>query len=158
MESPVQHYPRVCIYKPRRDGNGCASQWEYSPKRQCTFLMIAAQSGTDDKGNAKFGWDAKRTMKLKNEELGDIVSVIRGKKTGVGPWDKDKDRFKGFFHKGDGWNTSLTFVTGSMGGFYLKMTTQTDGQTNSWEHGITDGEAEVLEVFLAHSILVSVGF
>lgn len=152
-------YPRYVIYKPRKDGKGCACQFELNTTTRCVFLNMALQSGTNAEGYARFDWANKRIAKLNEVEMGDIVRVIRIGDGGIGPWDETSQRPKGLFHKTNTGSTTLQFAR-STHGYHLRMAIQTRGSEGLvvLQQGVTDAEAETLSIFLQQAVQCLLGF
>lgn len=97
------------FYKPRQDGRGSASQWSLGSKNDCVFLEMSKEIGKDENGNSRFDWPKKLKFKLDELDIGEILSVIYGRQTGIGPKDPEKGRHKGLFHQNDKGNSILSF-------------------------------------------------
>jgi hypothetical protein len=137
------------IYKPRREGGGCASQWELSSGKGAVFLEMAAQVGKmEGDENARFDWSNKLTMKLGITDLGEIIACLEGRQMGIGPFKEGKHR--GLFHKSAKGTASLRLDEAAQGpGWHLKIGVQQEGAAvENLSHSITPGEGAALLVLL----------
>lgn len=148
------------IYKPNKTNNGAASQFQLSYKKDkkfdnvMLFLEVTKQTGVDDNGNAKFGWDdpsKKITMKLEETDIGEILAVLNWQKPMAGT-------DKGIFHKSAKGNTVLSFSRvekdGKCLGLGIRVSRKLDGETEATiiQHMISIGEGEVLKVLLQNAL------
>lgn len=136
------------IYKPRRDGGGCASGWELGSKKDAVFLAVAGQIGKmEGEDNAKFDWANKLQMKLGVTDIGEIVACLERRQKGIGPLKDGKHR--GLFHKNASGTATLLFEEGQSGGWYMKIGIQrTGGTVQNLTHSLTFGEGATLLVLL----------
>lgn len=137
------------IYKPRRGGGGCASQWELGSAGNAVFLEMAAQVGTmDDDVNARFDWPHKLKMKLGVTDLGEIIACLERRQKGIGPLKNGKHR--GLFHKNARGTATLLFEESQQApGWHLKIGIQkTGGDVQNLSHAIAPGEGATLLVLL----------
>lgn len=80
------------IYKPKQDNTGAAVAFQLSYKKDNeydkyqVFLVGANQLKTNDaNGNSQFGWkEGAITVKLGENDLGEILAVLEGRKESVG--------------------------------------------------------------------------
>lgn len=63
----------VNLYKPRKNGGGCASQWEYNPTFKRIYLRVAPQIEKEN----KFDWSKCVTIALNMWEAGAIIAVFK---------------------------------------------------------------------------------
>jgi hypothetical protein len=89
------------IYRANKTNNGVASEFQLSYKEKepynkwMTFLKICSQTGVDANENASFDWDGGLTVKLGENDLGELLAVLEGRKDSLG--------FKGsLFHETPG--------------------------------------------------------
>ena len=149
-------------YKPNKDWKGAASKFQLVKKQKdkwdsvCLFLTGTQQTGTDDKGNASFGWkDSNKsvTMKLESPDIGEMLCTLRGIKDKAGVVTKE-GKYYGLFHKNDrtGANTTLQLQKSDYG-FNIRMSRQ-DANKNVVEvkHSYTLSEGEVLIVLLEEAV------
>lgn len=144
------------IYRPNKNGNGFASEWQLSFKennkydKYQLFLTVAKQTGTDDNNNASFDWkESSITVKLGDNDVGDLLAVLSGYQDSVG--------YKGsIYHETPGGgNKSLTFNHNKeKGGFYLKVTSQDKDKNvlGPYAHSLSDGEGLILKTLLEKAI------
>mgnify|MGYP006408102513 FL=1 len=165
MTKAKPHPKEFRIYKPNNKSSGAASKFQCKTKwkkigdkeypEMVLFLESASQTGTDDNGNASFGWsqqgksDKSVTMKLGMPDIGEMLLVLTGKTKFVGPPPKSGRTVEpGLFHQNKNGNTSLR-LKWSDGKLYLNLSSQ-DSNKNVVKvgHSITSGEATVLAVLL----------
>lgn len=143
------------VYRANKTNNGTASGWQLSYKKDKEydkyemFLMLANQKGEpDENGNAKFDWDGGITVKLGENDIGEIMSVLEKRKTEVG------FNGKGIFHKTAKGNKVIYFSALEDGkGFGLKVSAQ-DNEKNKREirQVIGTHEASVLLTLLRRGV------
>ena len=141
------------IYKPRRDGGGCASGWELNAEKEAVFLEVAAQVGTmQGEDNARFDWPNKLIMKLGVTDIGEILALLERRQKGIGP-QKD-GRHRGLFHKTAAGSTTLSFEESQQQpGWHLRIGVQKTGSdVQSHSHSITPGEGATLLVLMRLAI------
>lgn len=148
------------IYKPTKDGKGAASKFqlrelknkrgdkEYS--RFVLYLTSTIQTGTKN-GNAQFAWnepDKCTNVMLAENDIGEFLLVLSGRKDGLGLPDKD-GKFKGLYHKhpkNPKRNAVIRFDATDRG-FNLSVSTQNETNIRVF-HALTFGEGAVLEILL----------
>lgn len=140
------------LYKAKQDGNGAASQWTIGSKKDCVFLEMSNQKGKDDDGNARFDWDNKIRFKLGESDIGELLAVLVGIQTGVGAFDKAKDKNKGLFHSNKSGNAILYFAKNQHGTFNIYLSVKVGEKKSVVQHTISKGEACVLSTLLRHAI------
>lgn len=144
------------IYRPNKNGNGFASAWQLSYKEQNKydkyqmFLVVAPQVGLDDNENAKFDWkDKSITVKLGENDIGEILAVLDRRKESVG--------FKGtLFHQSpNGGNKVIELKNAEKGdGYYFKVSQQTvdKEKIGPYSHIISGADAAILSQLLKYAI------
>lgn len=141
------------IYKPKQSGDGSATAWQLSFKEQnkynpwMLFLVAAKQTGMDEKGNAKFDWDNSLTVKLGDADIGELISVLEGRKDKVGSNGS-------LFHQTPGGGNKVVKFESSDYGFNVAVSAQ-DEQKNKLGpiyHSITHGEAALLLTLLRRAV------
>lgn len=151
----AKEFPQSFIlYKAKKDGNGAASQFSLSSKKDCVFLEMTNQVGKDDKDNAKFDWDNKIRFKLGSVDIGEILAVLAGVQQAVGPFDSSANRHKGLFHTNPNGNAILRFGKDKNDRFGVYLSVKRDGDQTVVTHSITNGEACVLGTLLRRAIEV----
>jgi hypothetical protein len=141
------------IYKPRRDGGGCASGWELNAEKEAVFLEMAAQIGKmEGDENARFDWPNKLVMKLGVTDIGEIIAVLERRQKGIGP--QKEGRHRGLFHQTAGGSTTLAFEESKQqAGWHLRIGVQKTGaDVQNLSHSITPGEGATLLVLLRLAI------
>lgn len=129
---------RIVFYHPY-EGKGGAMQFELAGNKSCFFLSMA-----NELGERKFDWENKITMKLDGNDLGDLLMLCDGRKTGLG---REKDgKWAGLFHK----NTSGTTILNisrkdSNDGFYMSIST---GAKNRVNMSLSDTELVLMGYFI----------
>src|SRR6187402_2909445 len=99
------------IYRANKSNTGTATSWQLSYKSEekydkyIPFLMAANQTGTDANGNAQFDWDNKITIKLGENDLGEIMSVLERRKNEVG------FNGKGLYHQSPNGGNKVIYFT-----------------------------------------------
>jgi len=152
-EQPRPYHKSFQIYKPRKGGGGCASQWEMASAGNAVFLEFAAQIGTmQDDENAKFDWPNKLKMKLGISDLGEIIACLERRQKGIGPAREGKHR--GLFHKNARGTASLLFEESQQGaGWHMKIGVQKTGaEVQNLSHALTPGEGATLLVLLRRAV------
>lgn len=148
------------FYKPKNNGAGAASQWSIGSKRDCVFLEMAGQTTSQD-DIARFDWDKKIKFKLDTTDIGEILTVISGYSSGIGPLEKDGSKHKGLFHSSKSGNAVLKFscMTDEEHGtrlYYIALSVKnavTD-VVKTVSHTLTEAEVIVLGVALRKIIEV----
>jgi hypothetical protein len=140
------------LYKAKNDGNGAASQWSLSSKKDCVFLEMANQAEKDTKGNAKFSWENKIRFKLGDSDIGELLAVLVGLQNGVGPFDNSKKKHKGLFHSNQNGNAVLYFAKDEHGRLRIYLSVKRGEEKTVVQHTISNGEACVLGTLLRHAI------
>jgi hypothetical protein len=141
-------------YKPKNDGNGAATAWQLSFKKDnkfnpwMFFLVAAKQEGTDDKGNAKFNWkEGALTVKLGDNDLGEIISVLEGRKDSLGT--------KGsLFHQTPSGGNKVIKMEANEYGFNIAVSAQDENKNRLGPiyHSLTHGEASLLLILLKKAV------
>lgn len=79
------------FYRPNQNNNGAALAWQLSYKKDEEFdkyqaFLVGANQipGAADSENSAFDWKAGITVKLGENDLGEILSVLEGRKDSVG--------------------------------------------------------------------------
>lgn len=141
------------IYKPNKNGNGVASKWQLSfkPEKKYDqfelFLVTSSQSGEDEKGNQRFDWESGIIVKIGEADLGEIISVLEGRKDSLG--------FKGMlFHETPGGGNKVIKLDSTEKGYTLSVSAQ-DSEKNKKNHYqvISPGEAAILLVLLRAAVV-----
>lgn len=140
------------IYRANKQGTGTASEWQLAHKpeekfdKDILFLMMVKQTGTDDKGNATFGWkdSTKITVKLEATDIGELIAVL----------DRRKDNCKLFHESPAGGNKGIALSKSENGdGYYLKVSYQDkEKKLTSYQQVLSIGEAAVLSILLKRAV------
>jgi hypothetical protein len=142
------------IYRPTKNGNGFASEWQLSYKENnkfdqyMMFLTVAPQIGIDEETkNAKFDWKEKAiVIKLGENDIAELIATFSGMQPQLGA--------KGLFHQTpNGGNKNLAIVKGDTS-FSLKISSQDTNKivTGPYFHSISNGEASILLVLLRRAV------
>ncbi len=160
MSEATKRYKQFRIYKPNKTNNGAASKWELSFKpdnqydKYLFFLELAKQKGeADEKGNSQFDWDNAISVKLGENDLGEIISVLERRKDSVGT--------KGsLFHQTPGGGNKVVNLEATENGFSLAASAQDADKNSSGKiyHSITHGEAAYLLVILKKAVETIMGW
>lgn len=147
--SPKQFDPRptFALWKPRK-GEGAAAIFEFSSDKGCFFLRMMPESKG---GTSKFNHDASITAKLGLNDIGEFLSVLVGRSEGLGKKD-DKGYWTGLFHKNPAGTSAIKFNKGTNYGYFLALSTDRGGEKANYSIGVTNGECELLRVFLEHGV------
>jgi hypothetical protein len=142
------------IYKPKTTGDGAASAWQLSFKKDnkynpwMFFLVTAKQDGADENGNAKFNWkEGALTVKLGDADLGEIISLLEGRKDKLGTNGS-------LFHQTPSGGNKVVKMEASDYGFNLSVSAQDENKNRLGPvyHTITHGEASLLLVLLKKAV------
>src|SRR5687768_2180190 len=110
-------------YRASKDGkSGVASKWQLTYKQDrdgkygqwMIFLNLAQQKGFDKNDNAAFGWkpeDGGITVKLGENDIGELISVLEGRKLGLGTEGT-------LYHESPGGGSKIIYMTSNEKGFY----------------------------------------
>ncbi len=142
------------LYKARSDGSGAASQWSMGSKKDCVFLEMSTQKGKGDDGNARFDWDNKIRFKLGESDIGEILAVLTNLQDGVGPFDTDKRKHKGLYHKNKNGNAILYFGKDKNKRLRVFLSVKSGSEVSKVDHAITTGEACILATLLRRAVEV----
>jgi hypothetical protein len=111
------------------------------------FLVMAKQTGVDENDNASFDWKGGVTVKLGENDIGEILAVAEGRKEAAG--------YKGsLFHQTqDGGNKVIKFVR-TDNGYSLSVSAQNKEKVSSGNlfQTLSDGEVSILTVLLKKAI------
>lgn len=142
------------FYRPNKNNNGAAVAFQLSYKKDNefdkyqAFLIGANQLGEADKnGNAQFNWkDGAITVKLGENDLGELLSVLEGRKESVGT--------KGsLYHQTPGGGSKVVGFAQVENGYQLQISSQ-DKDKNLKKVYITlsHAEASLLTVLIKRTI------
>ncbi len=141
------------VYRPNSKNNGVATAFQLRTSDEkydnvLLFMVVAPQTGVDDKGNAKFDWKGGITVKLGENDIGQLLAVINGKIPAI-------NNGKGLYHKTpNGGNKVVVFNRNDNGGYYLKVSGQDKENKlmGNFAHVVNDGEGEILRILLERTI------
>ncbi len=141
------------IYKPNKQGNGSASEWQLSFKREekfspwKLFFSIAKQTGTDENGNNRFDWDNAIKVKMDVNDLCEILAVLEDKQKEAGNGGK-------IFHQYGNANKIINFIHNEENNnFFIKVSHQNNGNVVSLQHNLSIGEGCALKVLIEEAII-----
>jgi len=140
------------LFKPRKTGDGVASQWEINIRKEAVFLTLARQESDKD-GHATFGWKENPiVMKLDINDIGEILAVLYKRQNGLGL--SSEKGYKGLFHQTERGNTVLRLEKSTGGsGFYIQVNQKIkDQELQTLKHHISEGEGLTLSVLLTEAI------
>lgn len=146
------------IYRPNKAGNGSAIAFQLSYKEReykgkkypnwMVFMVACSQTGIDGNGNASFDWKNAINVKMGENDLGEVMSVLERRKSSVGS--------KGsLFHETPGGgNKIIGFeVNKERGGYNLSVSSKNkNGDLQKNRITLSDSEASILLVLLKKSI------
>ncbi len=131
------------IYKPNKQGNGSALQFDFNEQKKSVFVESAKQNGEQS-----FDWANKLAFKLGISDISKLLVVLEAK---GGKTDLFHDPAKGGYES-DKRNSTLAFSKMDRG-YYFKLSTQSQaGQVNSVGISISDDEAVILKILLQKSV------
>jgi hypothetical protein len=139
------------LYKPQKNGQGSASQWEYRVKDKIgmMFVTLAPQlPGKDQNGNDKFDWDeGKIIAKLGQSDIGELLATVERRMDSAGG-----DR--GLFHKTPGGGNKIITLKKSDRGYYFGMSSKPRDAKEAFRlgHSVSHGEASLLAGVLRGAI------
>ena len=136
------------IYRARKTNDGVASQFDFNPDSKFLFLEMAKQTDQhDDKGNALFDWKNKISFKLGVNDIGEILCVLSGKKTGLGTLKDGK--YQGLYHKNESGDAILYFDKSEHNkAYYMKLSVRRSGEKKQLSQLISDAEGIILSILL----------
>lgn len=141
------------FYRPNKSGNGAAIALQLSYKKDNEFdkyqlFLIGANQlkDNDSNGNAQFDWKSPITVKLGENDLGEILSVLEGRKDFVGP--------KGsLFHQTPGGGSKVVGFSMSENGYSLSLSAQDkDKNIKKVFMNLSHAEASVMCVLIKRGI------
>lgn len=141
----------LIFYKARNTGDGAASQWALSSKKDCVFLEMANQTKSAD-DNPKFDWDNKIRFKLGETDIGELLAVLTGLQMAAGPFDTKQNKHKGLFHSTQTGNSMLYFGKDEHGRFRIYLSVKRGEEKRVSQHSLMNSEACVLAVLLRRAI------
>lgn len=129
------------IYRANKNNTGAASAIQLIDKegKLCVFWSIAKQTGTDDKGNASFGWkdkDKHIIFKMEDNDLGEVLAVIYRFSDKAGGE-------KGIYHQNATGNTVFNFDGKSV---RISNKKKDSKEAVAINHGISNAELALLKV------------
>lgn len=139
------NYSKFRSYHPREKGDGCVAEFNYSVKNNCIYLMMAPQVGTEN----KFDYDKKLTAMLGLTDLGELLTVVCGRKGGAG--SKDGDKYKGLYHSNKTGSAIIQFYKSDYG-YNLGLSVDKNGVKSRCSMILTPAEGELLRVFIENNI------
>ena len=136
---------KLAFYKPNRDNNGAAVQFDLAVDKQAVFIEAAPQAG----GQA-FDWNNKIVMKLDVTDVGKLLSVLNGAATQAKLYH-DPAKREGY--AGQARNNTIDFSRGGQYGYAVRVSQQTtDKNVRSVLIMLSDDEAQVLRVLLEKAV------
>ncbi len=135
------------IYRPNKAGQGAASQIQLVEKegKLIAFWTMTKQTGTDDNGNASFGWkdkDKTITFKMEDTDLGEILAVMFR-------YSEKAGGEKGIYHQNASGNTVMHFDGKNV---RLSSKKKDAAEAVAISHGISSGELAVLKVLFEYIV------
>ncbi len=135
------------IYKPNSRGDGGVIRFGLNLSKRAIFVDAASQNG-----ERQFDWDNKVTMKWGLSDIGEVLSVLRGRI----PQAK-------LFHRTDKANSAVEFARRDdpeLAPFFMTLSRQeaADKSLRRVSIPVTHAEAAVLEVLLQGAVTQMVGW
>lgn len=146
---------KYVIYRANKSNTGAATSIEFNTDKKMLFLVSAKQIGTDEKGNANFGWSDPKTaitVKMGLPDIGEFLTILNGVKPKIAEG-------KGLFHENPKGNTIVnleTYTKDNRTAYSFKVSSKRDGVTTQIQHMISLGEGQVIKVILQEAILAMV--
>jgi hypothetical protein len=134
----------LVTYKPRKTGDGVASEFNVSEYKGKTSLMLnlskqVAGTAIED---AKFDWKGEKlTVKLNETEAASMIAVLNGSMDGLGE--------RGLYHKHENGDSSIQLKWDADKKYHLLQVGKKRG--NDWVrlgHSLGAGEAVLLQEYL----------
>lgn len=150
------------FYRANKNNSGFASSWELSFKEQnkydpwMMFLRMAPQTGYDQNDNGVFDWEGQGiTVKLGENDIGEILAVLQGRKQSAGYKDS-------LFHQTPGGGSkTIKFTYDEQSNAYgLQVTSKDkDGKLlGPYRQMVSASEGCLLEVLLKQGIVKMYGW
>lgn len=129
---------KLAFWKPRNSNDGNAAIFEINERG--AWLTCIPQDGPKSFDAGKRG-----VTKLGLSDAAEFLAVISGRKEGAGPFKDNK--WGGLFHKSDKGSSIIGFSKGQYG-YQLSLSIDRNGNKSRYSVGLTDGELELLRVFM----------
>lgn len=149
-----------CIYKPNKNGNGAASQLSVRLNKtdKGVVELLCFWSLAKQCGDKKFGWKEKDkyvNIKLGEIDICDVISVLSGLKSEVGPGGG-----KGRFHSFNGNSSVLKFSFDKEKNIYKfgVSTKKGDGEAVVVFHNVSIEEGVALKILLTDIVSAMYNF
>jgi hypothetical protein len=136
------------IYKPRKEGNGAASEFrvgEYKDNPVLNMALVKQDPATGEKGTFLWKDESKVTVKVDPHEVADMIAVFEAQKKQLGFGEKG-----GLYHQGQGQAYSaINLATMDNGGYLLSVRKGVKGgQSHELKHSLTLAEGVLLREYL----------
>lgn len=140
------------IYRANKNSNGTASQFDFNPKIKSVFLELAKQTNSkDDRGNPRFDWENKISVKLDALDMSEILLVIYGRKKGIGI--QKNGAYQGLYHKNKDGDAIIRFEKHSSNlGFYLKVSVRKNNVKTAIDQTVSDSEGMIIKIVFEDAI------
>ncbi len=124
------------LYKPRKSGEGSASQWNLNVDKKSVFLELSQQIGTEQ----KFDWENKICIKLGVNDIGELIATLENRQQSI-------NGGKGLFHQTPNGSSSLSMSKNDKGGWFLAVGVKKQ-ELVKINHSISLGEGALLLTLL----------
>lgn len=137
---------KLAFWKPRKNNDGHAAIFELNDRG--LWLTMMPQDG-----EKSFDSSRKANSKLGLSDVAEMLAVITNRKEGAG-YQKD-GKWSGMYHQSrkEGDSSIIGFQNGQYG-YQLSLSVKRGGNTQRCSVGLTDGELELMRVYLERAALV----
>ncbi len=133
------------IYKPNKQGNGAALQFDFNESKKSVFVEMAKQTGPQ-----AFDWQNKLAFKMAVTDISKLLLVLESKVKNV---ELFHDPSKGSYATAEDTRNSTVSFSKMERGYYFKLSTQAQvGQVNSIALPVSDDEAVILKILLEKAV------
>ncbi|MFH0713145.1 MAG: hypothetical protein V1722_01295 [Candidatus Micrarchaeota archaeon] len=163
QSAPSNFDKKFKIYKPNKNGNGSAVQFDFNVEKKSVFVEAAKQSAqarelvSESSSEARcsnapqsFDWSTKLSFKMAVTDIAKLLVVLSGKLPTI---ELFHDPSKGGYAVSSDTRNSTVSFSKMQTGYYFKLSTQgQDGKLNSVALPISEDEAIVLKILLEKAI------
>lgn len=149
------------IYRPSKTiQSGTAIKWQVVEKVKqkgdksyseiMVFVEGAPQTGMDENENASFAWEDRTrlvTLKLGMVDLGELLSVLKGRKDFAG-----QSAEKGLYHQLNGASKSLQLVFVQGKGYTFRISAKDEHGLRDIKQTLSFSDAELLTIVLEEAV------
>ncbi|MEK6954947.1 MAG: hypothetical protein AABX01_08090 [Candidatus Micrarchaeota archaeon] len=133
------------FYKPNKQMQGSACQFDFAPEKQAVFFEIGKQLE-----ERKFDWANKLAFKMADVDICKILLVLKGRSKLANLFH---DPGKGNYASSEDTKNNALVVQKGDFGYFFKLSQQTkDGKVNAMQISLSEDEALLLELMLEEAI------